>query len=276
MSFINYLQQKKCGPSTIKKYERYQQEFMHWIEKENLDAATLHYSDLLEYIRYLQDKEKSKGSMALQLSVVRHYFNYLITENKRSDNPAAGVFIKGRTRKLPSGLLSMEELELLYQQYYLQLHVQEYKKLMVGLLVYQGITVGELNRIRAKDIRINEGKIFIKGTARSNERLLSLHVNQLLSIKQYLDKNRFAELLFTDPNISKKIEYMFSQLNELNKKVINAKQIRSSVIIQWLKQYNLRQVQYMAGHKYVSSTERYQLNHIDDLSTAIKDHHPMN
>lgn len=249
---------------------------MHWIEKENLDAATLHYSDLLEYIRYLQDKEKSKGSMALQLSVVRHYFNYLITENKRSDNPAAGVFIKGRTRKLPSGLLSMEELELLYQQYYLQLHVQEYKKLMVGLLVYQGITVGELNRIRAKDIRINEGKIFIKGTARSNERLLSLHVNQLLSIKQYLDKNRFAELLFTDPNISKKIEYMFSQLNELNKKVINAKQIRSSVIIQWLKQYNLRQVQYMAGHKYVSSTERYQLNHIDDLSTAIKDHHPMN
>jgi integrase/recombinase XerD len=64
-------------------------------------------------------------------------------------------------------------------------------------------------------------------------------------------------------------------LQALNKKVINAKQIRSSAIITWLKQYHLRQVQYMAGHKYVSSTERYQLNHIDELQTAIQEHHPM-
>lgn len=39
----------------------------------------------------------------------------------------------------------------------------------------------------------------------------------------------------------KRVQYMFSQLRELNKKVINAK----------------------------------QLNHIDDLQTAIQEHHPM-
>ena len=68
---------------------------------------------------------------------------------------------------------------------------------------------------------------------------------------------------------------MFGQLHALNKKVINAKQIRSSVITEWLRKNNLRQVQYMAGHKYVSSTERYQLNNIDDLKNEVQQHHPM-
>jgi integrase/recombinase XerD len=122
---------------------------------------------------------------------------------------------------------------------------------------------------------LNEGKIFIRSTGRSNERLLPLHAQQLIPLKQYLDKNKFAELLFTDPGIGKRIQYMFGQLHALNKKVINSKQIRGSVITNWLMQHNLRQVLYMAGHKYVSSTERYQLNNIDDLKNAIQEHHPM-
>lgn len=281
MSFANYLEQNKCSPATIKTYQKYLNYFIAWLTQENLDPALLNYNELLDYIRYLQDKGKSKHAIHSQVGVMRHYLNYLISENKRSDNPAAGVFIKGRTRKLPSGLLSAEEMELLYRQYHLQLHVEAYKKIMLGILIFQGVTVGELLRIRAKDIKLSEGKIFIRGTARSNERLLPLQVNQLLSVKQYLDKNKFADKLFTAPgendyeNMINKIQYVFSQLRKLNKKVINAKQLRSSVITEWLRQNNLRQVQYMAGHKYVSSTERYQLNNIDDLKNALQQHHPM-
>ena len=144
MSFTIYLQQKKCSPATIKTYHRYLNDFVAWLAKENIEAALFTYNELLDYIRYLQYKGKSKNAIHNQVGVVRHYCNYLISENKRSDNPAAGVFIKGRIRKLPSGLLSMEDLELLYQQYSLQLHVEEYKKIMLGLLIYQGFTVGEL------------------------------------------------------------------------------------------------------------------------------------
>ena len=43
-----------------------------------------------------------------------------------------------------------------------------------------------------------------------------------------------------------------------NKLVVNAKQLRASVIVKWLKMYNLRKVQYLAGHRYISSTELYQ------------------
>jgi integrase/recombinase XerD len=31
----------------------------------------------------------------------------------------------------------------------------------------------------------------------------------------------------------------------------------------------------MAGHKYVSSTERYQLDHLEDLQSEVNRHHPM-
>ena len=71
------------------------------------------------------------------------------------------------------------------------------------------------------------------------------------------------------------MQYMLGQLRQLNPKVINAAQLRSSVIAHWLKGNHLRQVQYMAGHKYVSSTQRYQLTTLDDLKSELQQHHPM-
>lgn len=68
---------------------------------------------------------------------------------------------------------------------------------------------------------------------------------------------------------------MFHQLRQLNATVISAKQIRMSVITNWLKKYSLRETQYLAGHKYVSSAARYQTTNLDDLQQALKDHHPL-
>ena len=76
-------------------------------------------------------------------------------------------------------------------------------------------------------------------------------------------------------NISNQVQWMFKQLRQLNPGIINAQQIRSSVLTHWLKKNSLREVQYMAGHKYVSSTERYQVNNLDDLQNELGRHHPM-
>lgn len=43
----------------------------------------------------------------------------------------------------------------------------------------------------------------------------------------------------------------------------------------WLKTHNLRQVQYMAGHIYVSSTERYKINSLDNLKSKLEKLHPL-
>ena len=68
---------------------------------------------------------------------------------------------------------------------------------------------------------------------------------------------------------------MFKAIQKENPEIMHAKQIRSSVITYWLKNHNLRQVQYFAGHKYVSSTERYQLNNLDNLQNKLEKYHPL-
>ena len=67
---------------------------------------------------------------------------------------------------------------------------------------------------------------------------------------------------------------MTKEIKKQDSKFINFKQVRTSVITHWLKQYNLRQVQYMAGHRYISSTEAYLVNQTEDLQADIDNYHP--
>ena len=56
-------------------------------------------------------------------------------------------------------------------------------------------------------------------------------------------------------------------------KLKSLQQIRQSTITEWLKIYGLRQTQYMAGHRYVSSTERNNTDRMDGLKKELKAHH---
>lgn len=284
MNFKEYLHQKQYSNTTVSRYTEGIQNFLTWLQQEEIKAEAFTYNELLDFMRHCHQRGISKRSVHNILCMVRHYCNYLIIEKKRTDNPAAGVFIKGLVRKLPTNLLSMEEMEELYKQYSIQLNVDSSKKIMFGLMVYQGLTVGELMRLQSHHIKLKDGKIFIKGTKRTAERLLNLNVNQMVELQQYISSNKFKEgAIFkefcktpmSERNINNRLQYMFKQLKQLNAKVINAKQIRSSVITHWLRSNNLRQVQYMAGHKYVSSTERYQVNNLEDLQNELREHHPM-
>lgn len=280
----DYLKQKGHSGSTISTYSKWLACFTEWLRQEQLSADVITYTELLDFIRWLQSMNKSKALINAILCPVRHYFNYLVAEGKRTDNPATGLFMKGIIRRLPNNLLSYEELVHLYECYRLQLQVEASKKIMLGLFIHQGVTVEELKRLYATDIYLKEGKVFISGSSHSNERWLRLEAMQVLELQAYMKAGKFK----TDPllqenkkrkvstnNIVNQVGVMMRQLRQLNAKVIDATQLRSSVITHWLRQYNLRQVQYMAGHRYVSSTQRYKLNNIDDLQNALQRYHPL-
>jgi len=284
MTFEQYLQTRQFSPHTIASYCKGETVFTGWLQQEQIAGEEATYTDVLAFMQYLQGIGRSKRTVQSLLIVVRHYFTWLIAAGHREDNPAAGVYVRGIVRKLPGNLLAMDELEELYRCYQLQLNVDRAKKLMLGLLIYQGLQTEEFMRIEAAHIHLKEGKIFIKGTSYSNERWLPLQAHQVVEWQQYLTANRFKEGIFlarpmrkdaSAQNISNRMQHMIRQLRRLNPKVINANQLRNSVITFWLQRYNLRQVQYMAGHKYVSSTERYQRLNKDDLQSELQKHHPM-
>lgn len=64
-------------------------------------------------------------------------------------------------------------MELLFNQYSLQLHVEDYKKIMLGLLIFQEVAIGELAHIRAKDIKLQEGKIKLREYALTHKEILA-------------------------------------------------------------------------------------------------------
>jgi integrase/recombinase XerD len=284
MTFRQYLEQKRFAAATVDSYVVYIETFTGWLNSEQLAPGAFTYSELLDFIRHLQGLGKSKKAVQHLLGIVRHYCNYLITESQRDDNPAAGLFIKGIVRQLPASLLSWEEMEDLYQKYSIQLGVNRVNKIILGLLVYQGLAAEEITRLEAIHIHLKEGKIFIRAMKRTGARWLPLAAPQVTLLGEYMQKSRDKTGPFlsdgkkqgiSPTNINNRMQYMLGQLRQLNPKVINAAQFRSSVITHWLKANNLRQVQYMAGHKYVSSTQRYQLTTLDDLKSELQNHHPM-
>jgi site-specific recombinase XerD len=156
-------------------------------------------------------------------------------------------------------------------------------------LVYQGLNSKELGRLKVTDLKLREGKIYIERTRNSNERHLKLEAHQILDIMEYQLRTREeilkvakkqTDLLFMSFGKSAKfhnvIHKLLPQLKRLNRNIKSVNQIRTSVITAWLKSYNLREVQYMSGHRYVSSTEAYLVNDLEDLQEDINKYHPIN
>lgn len=165
--------------------------------------------------------------------------------------------------------------------------------IMLGLLVYQGLHTNELQKINVSDIDTNKGTIKISSSKKSNARTLQLKASQIGAIINYIENIRpkffiFCEeresLFFALPESSKQktnatnlmhaFKPLTKQVKSIDKNLLNFKQIRASVITQWLKIEGLRKAQYNAGHRYISSTEKYLPNEIDGLIDDITKYNP--
>ena len=146
---------------------------------------------------------------------------------------------------------------------------------ILGLLVYQGLTSGETAKLETNHINLAEGKIYVPSTRKSNARTLKLQANQILPIKNYIEEFKPEPYLFPSKKQSDMICNIISQVKKLNPEIIDSRQIRTSVIMNWLKTNNIRQVQYMAGHKSIRSTEQYRQQDLSDLTKQLELFHPL-
>jgi integrase/recombinase XerD len=69
---------------------------------------------------------------------------------------------------------------------------------------------------------------------------------------------------------------LFIQLRNILPKFEDFTQIRASVITNWIKVHGLRKAQYLAGHRYISSTENYLANDFESLQNDLENFHPLN
>ena len=288
--FIKYLLQKGYSIKSSERYLKDIERYKKWLIKENITEEAVSYNDVTHYI---QSKKGSVKQITIQtiLASLKQYYNYLVELGFVKENPTVNVQIKGIKRKVLHNILSKPELEKIYFDYK-NLESESLSKkrneIIVSLLVYQGLNTNEIQNLIVKDVKLREGKIFIKGNRRSNERTLKLESHQILDFMEYQLKTREiilqetkkeTDLFFVTQGSSLKLQNvmqkLMQQLHKQNGQVKSVKQIRASVITGWLKVYNLREVQYFAGHRYVSSTENYLINDLEDLKEDINKYHPI-
>jgi site-specific recombinase XerD len=290
--FKHYLIVRRFMQSTINGHLLNVGYFLKWIENNGLhEAENLQYTDLLNYVNYEQKQHKDVSTINLRISSISKYFEFLKEEGLVNRNPARTLRIKGKAKTIIQNPLKYDELLNLYNGYKsiekaVPNHIKEKSELakqrniiIVGLLIWQGLHSGELEKLEVNHVNLNEGIIYIPSTTRSNCRDLKLSSQQIITLHTYIHggiRDKFickSEFLFAG-NLHNIVQLLIEELKGINLQIKNAQHIRASVILHWLRQYNKRQVQYMAGHKYIHSTEAYEVQELETLTNQLTKHHP--
>lgn len=98
----------------------------------------------------------------------------------------------------------------------------------------------------------------------------------LLKLKKKQTKHyKTDKLLITTGDSHHLKEAVRELLRKQNPFFEDLAQIRSSVISQWIKEKNTREVQYMSSHKCIYSTQRYVRANLDELKEHLGNYHPL-
>ena len=301
-AFETYLYTEQFGSNYIRQNLNYAGTFVEWITEQSLTPAQVTHADVMEFADKIRDNGYSIRLVNQTMLAVRYYYAWLQVNGVATHNPAAGIILKGTIRNVPHDLLTKPELEALYESYTVTDNRTYRNKVMISLLVYQALTRDELERLRPEHLKLREGKIHVPAVGRQMSRILHLQPHQILELHEYLlvvrpaildermnerpgrkpaqykDTKEISRLFISInsvENMKNSLLHLNYALRKLNPKYKHVKQIRQSVITEWLKEKNLRTVQYMAGHRYVSSTERYKTTNLEDLKEALNKYHPL-
>ncbi|CAA0202547.1 tyrosine-type recombinase/integrase [Tenacibaculum maritimum] len=277
---------RQNAPSSAKRYYREIELFILSLEKQNINPKTANYSQIMEYIGKLRDKQ---NNLSCSLHGIKKYYSYLVATGIRKDNPAKSIRLRDkRSRDIQlQDLFKTEELEQLLDRKERYVVLKNRNKIVISLLIYQGLTNGEIKKLELKDLDLEQGTIYIKPGRKTNKRTLKLQSKQVFWIMKYLQEDRPKLLKIESQKLiisklgteetGEGIGYIIETCRYLfpNRK-LNAKTIRQSVIANLLKQgKDLRLVQAFAGHKYPSTTEMYKQTQVEELKNQILKYHPL-
>ena len=301
--FKEWLLLKRYSPATAETTARVVEYFRGWAISANVtELEEICYQDAMMFINWSSKHGASQKTIANYLLHIRKFYDFLMSEGLVKENPVAHIKVQGIKRKVYHDILNLYELQQLYQNYPTTIEHEPGKqippqqkniisrrrnKVILSLLIYQGLRVEEVAAINLQDLQLREGKITVHAQRRTAARIMKLESHQVYELMDYIHETR-KEFLQTGTTSSKLFlqwndgdnfhnitQSMLKHLRTINNRIKNCDQIRASVITQWLKQYDLRKVQYLAGHKYVSSTEEYKANNIDELQDDITKFHPL-
>ncbi len=295
-TYSHYLSRKKMGESTIREHLACVKRFSRWLRQtDNRTSRKASHKDLYRYLCFLREKKVGTAALHNYLCSLRYYFAFLHENGFRKDNPASGLKLEPRPQPLEKKLLSLSQLEILYQRHAelfahktcrdSTIHAHLRNTCMLSFLIFQAGQVTELKVLQTGHLNLPQGKVQLPATSRGEARELPLHPMQVIHLHEYLrqvrpcllskHKAKYAEEEILFPGqLNQLIQQLCKRLRILCPELRNLSQLRNSIAVEWLRTAHKREVQYRLGFRSIQSLERYERQNVSGLTDLLSRAHP--
>ena len=280
----------RYAPSTQTRYMRGIQAYLDQVGMDGIQHVK--YREIWSYIGRIRSRGYSQGYVQTELAAVKIFHSFLVRSGYRTDDPTCDMVLRDSpSRHAPiqfQDLFSGAELELLLQRPSRYRLLENRDKLAISFYVRQAMTTGEISRILHDHVSWDEGTIFIPGSRKMASRILPLERDQLHWLEGYMTFDRSSLLgekesdhllvgKLGHPASGESLHYLIeSQRDLFPARTLNPRTIRQSVIVGWFHEgKGIKDVQWMAGHKFASTTERYKPKDLGPLSDSVDRFHPL-
>lgn len=287
--FRNYLQiERGLSKNSVENYFMDISKLINHLSAHEISISPLKISaEILQEFNYEISKEVNSRSQSRIISGLRSFFDYMVFEGYRNDNPMDLIESPKTGRKLPD-TLSLDEIDELINAIDLNIAEGERNRAIIETLYGCGLRVSEVIDLKLSDLFFKEG--FIKVTGKGNkERFIPIGEVTQEYITAYLGNSRHrvpikkkaTDIVFLNRRGNQLTRAMIFTIVKnlalaanLNKN-ISPHTFRHSFATHLLENgADLRSIQLMLGHESITTTEIYM--HVDKthLREVMRDFHP--
>lgn len=288
--FVHYLKiERSLAENSIFAYQQDIAKLRDFCESYTLSPEHIQTGHLKQFIAELYDMGLSARSQARIISGWKQFFDFLLLEDIRKDDPSESLELPKVGRKLPE-VLTIEEIDAMIDAIDLSSNEGQRNKAILETLYSCGLRVSELVSLRFEDCFFDEGFIRVIGKG-NKERLVPVSPSVVEEVTLYAENDRgnvpvkkgSEAIVFLNRRGAQLTRVMiFTIIKRLAetagiRKTISPHTFRHSFATHLIEGgANLRAVQDMLGHENITTTEIY--THLDQrfLREAILTYHPRN
>lgn len=260
--FIGHLKGKSRASATILAYGKDIDQLVSYLEKlGKTDPAQATTEDLQAFMDGMAKENYTPKSISRKTNSTKTFFKFLKTSNLISNDPA-GALEHPKFENKPPRILTKLEYRALRDAARADTRIFS----VIELLLQTGIRIGELSKLRVEDLILQEPMtLYVPQFEGSNERTIPLNKPAAEAIAKYLEirtKTPSHSLFVTKTgrsllirNIRTAIDRYFRIAGIKGAKVNDLR--HTWVAYQLENGASLLTVSKLAGHKRLSTTERY-------------------
>ena len=287
--YTNYLKlERGLSDNSISNYQLDVRKLQKFLTVNEIEVGPDQISEeIIQKFIYDVSSSLNARSQSRLISGLRSFFDYLVFENYREQNPMELIESPKTGRKLPD-IISTEEVDRIIRAIDLGKAEGERNRAIIETLYGCGLRVSELTELKMSDLFFDEG--FIKITGKGNkQRFVPISEYTIKYITLYKDevrphqaiKDEYSDTLFLNRRGRQLTRAMiFTIVRKLTKEAGISKKVsphtfRHSFATHLLENgADLRAIQQMLGHESITTTEVYV--HVDrsHLREVMESFHP--